>query len=466
MTDRDAVTRPRDAGSGRHTAASVLACLFTAACFFPYPSLPVGGSTGLQANQVIAVAALPILALVGLPPRHLLAFGLLTGALVLSGYLVLLGGRARAPEILIKEIAITAVALVVLVPAGAVATRRAFPGILAGAALAITVHAVAGFYQAYAFSQERFPFLWIYTNPSFASLEQVADVYALYVRRPFGLFPEPSAMTASIGPWLVLFTGVLLCAAPRRGVTGKLRALLVVATVTGTLLVVLSRSGYAVALLACMLALPLLAMAREHRAARSPVARGVVPLMVIAVVAIGAVVAREAVGTREPFAENASWQARSQSLVIGIAARGRTTQEAIVGLGPGQTVPFLERATTSELLPAWYRPATVEPVIAIWSVVVRYAMETGLLGAGALVGLVGLVLRAVRRSAARLVGFTAFAAWIVGVILATSYYPLSAIWLFLALLLAWDRVFGADGGAIGEGEVPPWLSPRGTAAPG
>jgi hypothetical protein len=67
----------------------------------------------------------------------------------------------------------------------------------------------------------------------------------------------------------------------------------------------------------------------------------------------------------------------------------------------------------------------------------------GLLGAVALALTLALVLRAIVRSSARLMGSSCLLAWLVGLVLTTSYLPMLPIWLFLGVLLNWDRIFEA-----------------------
>ena len=123
--------------------------------------------------------------------------------------------RIPATDLLLKESVALTLALLVLWPADWVMQREVFGEVLAAACAAILVHAMIGLYQVYSFSHDEFPLLFLYRNPSFKSMEEWAPIYARYMKRPCGLFPEPSAMAASLGPWLVLLAGLLLD--PRRG---------------------------------------------------------------------------------------------------------------------------------------------------------------------------------------------------------------------------------------------------------
>jgi hypothetical protein len=84
-----------------------------------------------------------------------------------------------------------------------------------------------------------------------------------------------------------------------------------------------------------------------------------------------------------------------------------------------------------------------EGELAIFSLTVCYYMEMGIVGALAMLAVLAMVLRAVVRSSAVLLGLCTLGTWIVGVAATTSYMALSAIWLCLGVLLCWDRLFPA-----------------------
>ena len=82
-----------------------------------------------------------------------------------------------------------------------------------------------------------------------------------------------------------------------------------------------------------------------------------------------------------------------------------------------------------------------QETVGIWSVAVIYYAETGLLGAAALLAVLAMAVGAIARSSAVLLGLCAFGSWLVGVIVTTSYSSLSPVWLFLGVVLSWDRLF-------------------------
>lgn len=418
----------------------ILFFLFTFICFFPNPALPIGASTGLQAGQIMALLFLPILLVSGLPKRQTLALLLLILPLLLSGFLAVLTAHAISDEVVVKTMMTVVLAVVVLVPAGEIINKKYTMPLLSGVAWAIILHLVVGLYQAYWFTQNVFPLSGLYQNPSFtSSISKNPETWALYVKRPFGLFPEPSAMAASIGPWLVLIVGLLLYPRLRRGMTRGTRTLLAVAAVCGVGLILMSSSGFTIWLLSGLLlvGLPTLKnnVLRLHRRPGSL-------LVLVLFVLVGAAIAALSViyaGSRLSIGEDSSWAARLASIVWGISYLGTGPHNLFFGVGPGQSFLILN-SPGSPILPGGLASL---PTTAVWSVVVNYVQETGLLGALALALILIMVLRAIFRSSARLIGLSCLMVWLAGVVFTTSYLPLSPVWLFLGVLLGWDRIFKA-----------------------
>ena len=191
------------------------AWLFAFACFFPYPALAIGRTTGLQVSQVAALAAIPFL--VARPPgQSFRAILLLLGPVFVSTFLNHMFADVPLPNVLVKESIAMALAVLVIWPADWLADRDLSREVLAAAGAAIVLHSLIGLLQLYSFSKDQFPLLFLYVNPSFNSMQEWAEEYALYIKRPCGLFPEPSAMAASLGPWTVLLAGLLLDPGLRR----------------------------------------------------------------------------------------------------------------------------------------------------------------------------------------------------------------------------------------------------------
>ena len=431
--------------------------LFALICFFPNPGLSIGNNTGLQAGQIVALLALPVVLILGVPKRQSLAVLLLILPVLLSGLLVVVTDHAVSNEVAFNSIVALFLVLVVLLPAGKMVHERYTVPLLSGVAWAIVLNAVVGLYQAYWFARDEAPLVGLYQNPSFGNfINNDPESYALYVKRPFGLFPEPSAMAASIGPWLILIAGLLLYPKLRQGMTRGTLALLMLAVVCGVGLILISRSGFAIWLLVglVLVMLPYLKdrVLRLHRPGSL--------IVLMALVLVGATIVALSftlIGSRLDIQENSSWSARLGSIVWSLTYLGTSPSNLLYGVGPGQSNLILLSLGSFDLPAASFGGLAVT---AVWSVVLSYILETGLLGALALVLVLIMILRAIVRSSSRLVGFSCLAVWLAGVVFTTSYLPLLPIWLFLGVLLGWNRIFKVRNTLNGLGLGPSLSSVR------
>jgi hypothetical protein len=331
-----------------------------------------------------------------------------------------------------KESVSLTLALLVLWPAGWVMQRGLFRQVLAAACAAVVVHALIGLVQVRAFSHGEFPLLFLYRNPSFKSMEEWSRIYAVYIQRPCGLFPEPSAMAASLGAWLVLLAGLLLDPQHARDLGWDRRNLTGLAVALGFLLLALSRSGSTFAIMGSVLALCVGKAPSWFRSAGlgKLLTMG---LMLLAVVSVLGYAASRLVGGLDDRMSS-SWGLRGISIQAGITSNTDPTSLA-VGVGPGQSTPIIRRRL------AWVPLPEDQDELAIFSLTVCYYMETGLVGCLAILAVLVMALKAIARSSAVLLGAGALGSWLVGVAATTSYMPLSAIWLFLGAMLSWDRLF-------------------------
>lgn len=417
--------------AGRSWIGAGFAVLFAFVCFFPNPALPIGESTGLQASQMLALLFVPLMLAVGFPKRQSLALLLIVLPILISSFYSVFSGNALADNVVLKAAIGMLLALAVLLPAGWLICKGYKLHLLYGVAAGVTTTALIGAYQLYGFWNNTFPLFGLLQNPSFGTFIQDLEYqWPLYVRRPFGLFPEPSAMTASVGPWIVLMTGVLLYPRSMRGVPSWAKVLMAVAAISGLALVVASRSGYTLPLMASLLLLSSPKIGTLLARIYQP--RNLILFTIVSLIGtVAVVVAFSYLGSRLD-AQNDSWQSRGTSIIWGISYLGTDLSTLLFGAGPGQSFEILQQAGSVDSLAAGS---------AVWSVVVLYMQEMGALGALVLLLLLWIVVRAILRSSARLMGFSGLAAWLSGVVLTTSYVPLSPIWLFLGVLLIWDQAF-------------------------
>ena len=388
------------------------AWLFAFACFFPYPALAIGGNTGLQVSQVAALAAIPFL--VARPPgRSFRATLLLLGPVFVSMFLNHMFADVPSPDVLVKQSIAIILAVLVIWPADWLADRDLFREVLAAAGAAIVLHSLIGLLQLYSFSKDQFPLLFLYVNPSFLSMQAwgeegvqagtgLALGYALYIKRPCGLFPEPSAMAASLGPWTVLLAGLLLDPGLRRRL-GWRRAWSVIPPVAcGCLLLALSESGSTFALMAALLVICAGEVWRMVHAPR-PSQLVMVALVLLSVASVlGYAISQLGSGHLEGRID-CSWGLRAASIRMGLTLNLSDLLNVAVGVGPGQSGPIIMSHWSGPQIPKY------QGSVAIWSVAVCYYAETGLLGAAALLAVLAMAVGAIARSSAVLLGLCASA---------------------------------------------------------
>jgi hypothetical protein len=409
----------------------VAARLFAFSCFFPYPALAIGGSNGLQISQALALAGVPLLC-VRAPGRPFAAMLLILTPIYLSALANAMLDSVPSADVLPKESGSITLAVLVLWPAERLMRPDLLRDVLAAACAAMIVHALIGLVQVYSFARGEFPLLFLYRNPSFKSIEEWHQIYARYIKRPCGLFPEPSAMTASLGAWLVLLAGLHLDTHRARAVGWRGGLVSAVALAGGFLLAALSRSGSTFAIMGAVLAVCV--GTRRGRSRSSGVGRLLTRLLILpAVVSVlGYAAFRSSQGFRDRM--ESSWGLRGISIQAGLTSNTDLVS-LFVGVGPGQSTPIIRRQLAGVPLPE------DQDELAIFSLTVCYYMETGLVGCLALLGVLGMALRAIFRSSAVRLGLGGLGTWLVGVGATTSYMPLSAIWLFLGAMLRWDRLF-------------------------
>jgi hypothetical protein len=422
---------------------------------FVYPAVAIGNTAAIAVPNVVA-AGLVLLWLWRITASGWGPFVAMVIPLVLSGSYVLATGSAVAGGVVVKTTAVLALAFLTVIPTCHLLRAGHAAPLVHGLAAAIVVHAAVGAYQLVAFEAGVFPLRALLdTNPGLALPPETIEAYAEYVKRPFGLFPEPSAMAACIGPVLVVIAHQLL--APRGAVSGRRRPVLLALALGGGLaLVILSRSGLAAGI---VLAVPIPALAAAFAIRRSLLLRGFALLATLGGVAAVVLWLTFEAGARFDLAQNDSWQARFASAQVGVGLLN-TPANLLFGVGPGQSVQLLRLNATG---------AGDAPITAVWSAALAYAIETGLVGVVSMAGRALASALAIRRGRARLVAVACALVWASGIIAATSYLTLPALWTTLALLLSWPCVAGpretsvadpdgatavADEGATGNASGP------------
>jgi hypothetical protein len=392
----------------------------------PYPAYAVGNATALQlGNACVAVACVPALWR-SWRRQPLYLYLLLVCPLMLSALAVTASGSSQAP-LAFKALMVWAMSLMAVMAAQLHAPRHAL-AMLTGIALATVLHAAVGLLQVYAFAHDQFPLPGLYVNPSFLSVQDNLDTIARWTKRPFGIFPEPSAMSCSLSPWVVIWVALLgNVVRLRRPAPARHQLLFATAAAGGLALIIVSRSGQAVVTLLAVLFVAGLWLARA-RGTRG----ALMGLMLASGVLLPAVLwfAAQSVGDRLGGAGtlgNSSWTERATSLVTGFSlyASGGV-QTLLLGLGPGLSSFNLTKTAGLE---------------AVWSVLLGYLYDTGVVGLTA-VGLTAIhLVRTWRQSRYEITGAAVFMVWMVGVTLSTRYEQLLPPWLALGFLTVWPQVF-------------------------
>jgi hypothetical protein len=437
-----ASARPRPRAESLRAPAAAFCAALAFFCFLPYPALSVGNASAVQIGNVLVLLLAVPAVLVSWKRRPFWVFPLLLAPLCVSALKAAVAGHDDL-DICLKALSVWGLSIMTVLAAQLCAPRHA-PQMLAGVAASTLLHAAVGLYQLYQFTQGGdFPLAGLYVNPSFLSVQDNATIIARYIQRPFGVFPEPSAMAASLAPWVLILLALsfnllrlrdYMLAPARRLFFGA-------AGLTGLGLIIVSRSGHAAPTCLAVVALVAAWFARARATPRTFAAVLVVfgvflPLVVyLAAVSVG-----ERLGGKTAFG-NSSWGERADSLATGFNLFADSDLSTnLFGTGVGLMSPALKDSAGLD---------------AVFSVLLTYVFETGVLGALAVACVGYLLLRCWIAARYDMTFALVFAVWLVGITLITSYEQLLPIWLTLGWLTVWPEVFAARG----NGPVPSPLYP-------
>jgi hypothetical protein len=397
--------------------------------FMPYPALSVGGNSAVQMGS--ALTLLLMIPALAMPWRHrpIFLYVLIFIPIILSAAKAAVTG-ADDLDLGVKSIPFAAVVVITLIPTQLYAPRYPLH-LLTGIAAATVVHAAVGFWQLYCFSNGEFPFANIYVNVSFLSVQDNADVIAKYVQRPFGLFPEPSAMSSSLAPWVLFWVAELTGVVRLRERPSRWQhVLFACAACGGLLLIVLSASAHMVATLAGLVIIALLAFRRMRATPRSfaivlPILGLLVPLVIyLATNAMSGRVEHETAG-------GGSWEERSTSIMMGFSLYAHGDLPTLIfGMGIGLAPPALWNAAH---------------VSAVCSVVLTYLYESGLVGVAVIAWIAAYMLRVWRASGLDVTFAVMTLVWVFGITFTTSYAQLLPVWVTMGWLSVWPAMCEPSG---------------------
>lgn len=379
------------------------ASILQALIFFsllPYPSVfSVGNTVGVTPGLILATTIVVLRLPAALSSKSFVgAFSFMAISSLAAVVASLSGGNSA-----LSVRGLFAAALVVTPLLAASALRGAFTWRVIAPPLMIAsvIHLLVAALQIRSFGSGDLPLMALFSNPSFADLGAVEQEYSLYVQRPFGLTPEPSAMASLLGPVSMI---LLLASEGSRGLSRRMRFMCRAVALALVALVVISGSVYSVFLLAALAAYTL-------RSVRSGT-----PLALVLAPFAGWLGWTAAGIDRLSVSDNASFEGRFQSLLDGASLLWDQPQSLLVGVGPGGSVAALV--------------ASGRQSPAIHSIVLTQAVELGLI-ALVLWGVLGVALITAKSRWKR----WCFVVWLAGPLVTTGYSALAGLWVLLSLLV-------------------------------
>jgi hypothetical protein len=405
----------------RRGALLALALGFLA--FLPYPAIPAGRNSAVQAGNLLTL--LMVLPSLALPwkRRPFLFYPLLLAPIAFSSLKVAIFGGDVG--LCMKAMLVWSLSCLTMVATQLYAPRYGLH-LMLGIAAAAVIHVAVGLWQLHTFAYGELPLVDLYVNPSFLTVQDRARIIARYIQRPFGLFPEPSAMSSSLAPWVLLWLAEVLGLVRFRQqqLARWHRALFAAAAAGGLLLIVLSRSGHALVTVAGAFILFLMWLKNSASSARTYAA-----LLLVLGVLLPGLFWLTVNSLQDRVAEaggNNSWDDRAASLAFGFKLLANGDVPSVVfGLGVGQSATAL-----------W----DLYGLDAVWSVLLTYVYETGLIGA-AVLGWIGWQLVSVwRETRLKTLFALLMITWLVGVTITTSYQQLLPLWVALGWLTVWPDV--------------------------
>jgi hypothetical protein len=282
--------------------------------FLPYAAIPLGANTNLPLSSLVAI---PVI-FAGLRTRLLRfrGFLLLAALPCVAAYVgILIGYPMNNPKALIiwpaHIIAVCGFAAsVVLVP------KTFLRRVIAAALLVSSCYALV---QKVFLDRGSILFPWIYQTPGYASVQDQAQVITMYIKRPFGWFPEPSFLAGTIA---LAICGIVILG----GRLSPRDPLVAGSIVTACFVLFLTRSGVAV------IALLPLALALAGRG------RKIVTIMMTAVAMPFSIwVAYTILGDRRGVG-NSSWSDRLGSILASLNYLSEQLGLMLTGVGKGSGV--------------------------------------------------------------------------------------------------------------------------------
>lgn len=386
-------------GTVRRAALAIGSATTVALFFAPYLALPMGANTNLPLSAVTAA----LVALLGARLSPDAVLGAVLVAAVLPGLII--ASVHWALPIAVASIATWLVVVATFVGSG-VAVRTSPRVVCWTLSIGVLVSGGWGVAQKFLFLDRGvLPGIGYYDLPGYASVRAKEFEIVTYVRRPFGLFPEPSFMAGSLAIAIVAL--IML----RRWAEGSLRRTDLLAIAVGTTAIILSASGSAVASVGLIVVATFWARTRAGGRTVGLVVGGA------AVYFVG----RSILGERG--SGNWSWGDRADSILSGFDYQTSNVAAALWGIGRGNSTVFYQ---SGEIPSGRFGSINSNPDM--YSVLGRVVLENGLLAGSALVLGMALAIALPAEGIARTDRIMALAVWLIVAGLTVSYDSAAFIW--------------------------------------
>ncbi len=423
-------TAPGGVGTGHGTRLDRgLSAALIVLSALPYFAVPLGANTNLPLSSVVSMLLILRCA------RHMPVMwtALLVGAVPFLASFVRM---FVSPQPVLVSGSITWLVSTLPVAGAAAAVLFLGPRAIAWLSWTILLSAAFTLVQKYVFFDlfDTIPFESFYDLPGYANVSDFSETFIMYVRRPFGLFPETSFMVGSLS--LMAMALVVVVRHHQRTMTPRD----VVALAFVLWAVAISGSGAAVVVLGVVL----IAAIAPYAVRRAWAAVLLVPLGLAGAVYVGVNVLQD---RRESF--NWSWADRGSSIVASVKYMLSDPAAFLLGVGRGRS---------NELFLTGRMPLGdlqhYNPLPDIYSVIGRVLLESGMVfGLALILVLSVLCLRSGGRNPLWL-GACTLVVWLVVAGGTTSYDSAFWVWGIAGVCLGLELSRSAHDPELDPGTAP------------
>lgn len=398
-----------DQSGGRKALVLSLSAIFIILSFLPYVAVSLGNSTNVSAAALVGT----ILTVRLLRRPWLLILFLISFSLPLTATLF----RLFATDAQVNANGYITYAITLFTFFGAISaidTLRSRSIAVVG--ICISASALLAIVQKYLFLDNGVvPFVQFYNVSGYASVAANADTIARYIRRPFGLFPEPSFLAGT----LALACGALVILSAHYRVPLKAPAIATLCLAVFTIYISDSGSGIiCIGILALSVMWPSI---RKNNAL----------ILVLPIVMAGAVWLGLSIASGRQDGLNTSWNDRYASLVGAFNLWTADVVPFLVGVGRGMVPAFFKQGDVD-----FGGISTYSAIPDVYSVLGRIVVENGLLFGGPIIAWMFILIIRLGSSRIHVLGALMGALWCVVAGLTISYETAVWIWIVPALCLA------------------------------